>query len=75
MAGTKQVSTESVRAAQDLVVVFSRLRRQLREVAGFQGLTPSQTSAWLGLPNHLQTLGLANSNVYAPNRFPTLIGY
>ena len=34
----------AVRAARDLVVVFSRLRRRLREVADPHGLTPSQTS-------------------------------
>ena len=34
----------AVRAARDLVVVFSRLRRRLREVADAHGLTPSQTS-------------------------------
>jgi DNA-binding MarR family transcriptional regulator len=34
----------AVRAARDLVVMFSRLRRRLREVADIQDLTPSQTS-------------------------------
>jgi DNA-binding MarR family transcriptional regulator len=34
----------AVRAARELVVVFSRLRRRLREVADPHGLTPSQTS-------------------------------
>ncbi len=34
----------AVRAARDLVVVFSRLRRRLKEVSDPQGLTPSQTS-------------------------------
>jgi DNA-binding MarR family transcriptional regulator len=37
-------SESAVRAANDLVVVFSRLRRRLREVAEIQDLTPSQTS-------------------------------
>jgi len=40
-----ETSTESaVRAARDVRVVFSRLRRRLREVAARQDLTPSQTS-------------------------------
>jgi DNA-binding MarR family transcriptional regulator len=34
----------ATRAARDVVVAFSRLRRRLREVADDQGLTPSQTS-------------------------------
>nr|WP_296066045.1 MarR family transcriptional regulator [uncultured Actinoplanes sp.] len=39
-----QVPESAVRAASELRVVFSRLRRRLREVAGFGDLTPSQTS-------------------------------
>ncbi|MEU5565130.1 MarR family winged helix-turn-helix transcriptional regulator [Micromonospora musae] len=38
------ISAEAVRAAHELRVVFSRLRRQLREVADRNGLTPSQVS-------------------------------
>jgi DNA-binding MarR family transcriptional regulator len=38
------VTESAFRAARDLRVVFSRLRRRLREVAGGQDLTPSQTS-------------------------------
>src|SRR5690242_2654179 len=34
----------AAKAARDVVVVFSRLRRRLREVADPHGLTPSQTS-------------------------------
>ena len=37
-------SESAVEAARDLVVVFSRLGRRLREVAGDEDLTPSQTS-------------------------------
>ncbi|MFE9370254.1 MarR family winged helix-turn-helix transcriptional regulator [Streptomyces sp. NPDC006711] len=41
-----EISTSAVRAARDLRVVFSRLRRRLREVADHsQDLTPSQVSA------------------------------
>jgi DNA-binding MarR family transcriptional regulator len=40
----EDASESAVRAARDLVVVFSRLRHRLREVADIQGLTPSQTS-------------------------------
>jgi DNA-binding MarR family transcriptional regulator len=39
-----QVPESAVRAASELRVVFSRLRRRLREVAGFGDLTPSQTA-------------------------------
>ncbi|MCX5387105.1 MarR family winged helix-turn-helix transcriptional regulator [Streptomyces sp. NBC_00083] len=39
------VSASAVRVARDLRVVFSRLRRRLREVADVQDLTPSQVSA------------------------------
>jgi DNA-binding MarR family transcriptional regulator len=41
---TEGVSESAVRAARDLRVVFSRLRRRLSEVAATQDLTPSQTS-------------------------------
>ncbi|MEW2492096.1 MarR family transcriptional regulator [Streptomyces nodosus] len=39
------VSDSAARAARDLRVVFSRLRRRIREVAGDDELTPSQVSA------------------------------
>ncbi|MGW2865991.1 MarR family winged helix-turn-helix transcriptional regulator [Streptomyces sp. NPDC001205] len=39
------ISASAVHAARDLRVVFSRLRRRLREVADTQDLTPSQVSA------------------------------
>ena len=38
------VAESAVRAARELRVVVSRLRRRLREVAQFDDLTPSQTS-------------------------------
>jgi DNA-binding MarR family transcriptional regulator len=38
-------SDSAVRAARDLRVVFSRLRRRIREVAQDEDLTPSQVSA------------------------------
>ncbi|GHH72872.1 MarR family transcriptional regulator [Streptomyces sulfonofaciens] len=41
---TEGVSPSAVRAARDVRVVFTRLRRRLREVAGMRDLTPSQTS-------------------------------
>jgi DNA-binding MarR family transcriptional regulator len=37
-------SESAVRAARDVVVAFSRLRRRLKEVADIQDLTPSQAS-------------------------------
>jgi DNA-binding MarR family transcriptional regulator len=43
------VSESSARAARDLRVVFSRLRRRLREVATADDLTPSQTAVLLRL--------------------------
>ncbi|MEU6367137.1 MarR family transcriptional regulator [Streptomyces sp. NPDC046931] len=39
------VSESAARAARDLRVLFSRLRRRIREVAGDEDLTPSQVSA------------------------------
>jgi len=44
-----QVCESSVRAARDLRVVFSRLRRRLREVASADDLTPTQTAVLLRL--------------------------
>lgn len=44
-----KVSESSVRAARDLRVVFSRLRRRLREVAAADDLTPPQTAVLLRL--------------------------
>jgi DNA-binding MarR family transcriptional regulator len=44
-----RVSGTSVRAARDLRVVFSRLRRRLREVATADDLTPTQTAVLLRL--------------------------
>src|ERR1700753_1952607 len=38
------ISESAAAAARDVRVMFSRLRRQLREVAGGGGLTPSQTA-------------------------------
>ncbi|WP_156686228.1 MarR family winged helix-turn-helix transcriptional regulator [Mycobacterium sp. Marseille-P9652] len=43
------VSESSIRAARDLRVVFSRLRRRLREAATADDLTPPQTAALLRL--------------------------
>jgi DNA-binding MarR family transcriptional regulator len=40
-----QISDSAVRAARDLRVVFSRLRRRIREIAQDADLTPSQESA------------------------------
>ncbi|MFG2602556.1 MarR family winged helix-turn-helix transcriptional regulator [Streptomyces sp. NPDC048514] len=39
------ISESAVRAARDLRVVFSRLRRRIREIAQDADLTPSQESA------------------------------
>ncbi|MFZ1179141.1 MAG: MarR family transcriptional regulator [Mycobacterium sp.] len=44
-----RVSESSVRAARDLRVVFSRLRRRLRKVATADDLTPPQTAVLLRL--------------------------
>lgn len=40
-----RISDSAARAARDLRVVFSRLRRRIREVATDEDLTPSQESA------------------------------
>ncbi|POX54474.1 MarR family transcriptional regulator [Streptomyces sp. Ru71] len=39
------ISADAARAAQELRVLISRLRRRVREVAGDDALTPSQVSA------------------------------
>ncbi len=39
-----EVSEQAVRAARDVRVVFSRLRRRLRETYDTDGLTPTQTT-------------------------------
>ncbi len=44
-----QVSESSIRAARDLRVMFSRLRRRLREAATADDLTPPQTAVLLRL--------------------------
>lgn len=41
----ENVSESAVRAAHEVRVVFSRLRRRLKETYDTKGLTPSQTSA------------------------------
>jgi DNA-binding MarR family transcriptional regulator len=43
------VSPSAVAAAQDLRVLFSRLRRRLREIATADDLTPSQTAVLIRL--------------------------
>jgi DNA-binding MarR family transcriptional regulator len=43
------VSDSAVKAARDLRVVFSRLRRRLKEVATGEDLTPSQTAVLIRL--------------------------
>jgi DNA-binding MarR family transcriptional regulator len=45
------ITESSVVAARDLRVVFSRLRRRMREVAAGQDLTPSQTAVLSRLAN------------------------
>jgi DNA-binding MarR family transcriptional regulator len=45
----QKVSDSSVRAARDLRVMFSRLRRQLKELATADDLTPSQTAVLIRL--------------------------
>lgn len=44
-----EVSESAARAARDLKVVFSRLRRRLRELATAEDLTPSQTAVLIRL--------------------------
>jgi DNA-binding MarR family transcriptional regulator len=57
------ISDSAAAAARDLRVMFSRLRRQLREVAGGAGLTPSQiavlTRLWREGESSASTLAAA----------------
>lgn len=55
------VAESAARAASDVRVVLSRLRRRLREVAGIQDLTPSQVSAL----SRLSTDGPASTSALA----------
>ncbi|SIQ74036.1 MarR family winged helix-turn-helix transcriptional regulator [Micromonospora avicenniae] len=61
MTTRPEISTEAVRAAHELRVVFGRLRRQLREVADRNGLTPSQVSVL----SRLATSGPASASELA----------
>ncbi|MEU0969311.1 MarR family transcriptional regulator [Streptomyces sp. NPDC005917] len=47
-----QISDSATRAARDLRVVFSRLRRRIREIAQDADLTPSQESALTLVSKH-----------------------
>ncbi|HEX6500478.1 MAG TPA: MarR family transcriptional regulator [Micromonosporaceae bacterium] len=49
MDENRDVSALAVRAANDVRVVFGRLRRRLKELAGSDDLTPSQASVLLRL--------------------------
>ncbi|MGW7266468.1 MarR family winged helix-turn-helix transcriptional regulator [Streptomyces sp. NPDC054842] len=62
------ISDSAARAAQDLRVVFSRLRRRIREVAETQELTPSQVSALtlLGKSGAATASGLAAAEGVRP---------
>ncbi|MDF3298985.1 MarR family winged helix-turn-helix transcriptional regulator [Streptomyces tropicalis] len=46
------ISASAARAARDLRVAFSRLRRRIREVGQDEGLTPSQVSALTLIGKH-----------------------
>ena len=48
----EDISDSAARAARDLRVVFSRLRRRIREVAEDDELTPSQVSALTLVAKH-----------------------
>jgi DNA-binding MarR family transcriptional regulator len=45
----RQISESSVVAARELRVMFSRLRRKLKELATADDLTPSETAVLIGL--------------------------
>jgi DNA-binding MarR family transcriptional regulator len=49
LAEVQKVSDSSVRAARELRVMFSRLRRRLKELATDDDLTPSQTAVLIRL--------------------------
>jgi DNA-binding MarR family transcriptional regulator len=48
----ERISDSAARAARDLRVVFSRLRRRIREVAQSEELTPPQVSALTLIAKH-----------------------
>jgi DNA-binding MarR family transcriptional regulator len=66
----------SVGTARDVVVVFSRLRRRLREVADPQGLTPSQRSVLSRLEKDgpASASGLATAERVRPQSMAATLG-
>jgi len=70
------VEDSSVRAARDVVVVFSRLRRRLREVADPHGLTPSQRSVLSRLDKDgpASASGLATAERVRPQSMAAILG-
>jgi DNA-binding MarR family transcriptional regulator len=64
----QKVSDSSVRAARDLRVMFSRLRRRLKELATADDLTPSQTAVLIRLikDGPASTSGLAGAERVRP---------
>lgn len=73
---TEDVSGSAARAARDLRVVFSRLRRRLREVYDTRQLTPSQTSVLsrLGKDGDASTSDLAAAERVRPQSMAATLG-
>ncbi|MFC5911031.1 MarR family winged helix-turn-helix transcriptional regulator [Streptacidiphilus monticola] len=61
MTKSSPVTASAAEAAQELRVVFSRIRRKLREIGAEEGLTPSQTSVL----SRLSKEGPASASVLA----------
>ncbi|MFJ8196661.1 MarR family winged helix-turn-helix transcriptional regulator [Streptomyces sp. NPDC096152] len=69
------ISASAARAARDLRVVFSRLRRRIREVARDEDLTPSQVSALTLVGKHgaATASALASAEGVRPQSMATIL--
>ncbi|MGW2517007.1 MarR family winged helix-turn-helix transcriptional regulator [Streptomyces sp. NPDC001617] len=72
----ESITGSAARAARDLRVVFSRLRRRIREVAEDDELTPSQVSALTLVAKHgaATASALATAEGVRPQSMATTLG-
>src|ERR1700692_4713581 len=74
--GVEAISESAARAAQELRVVFSRLRRRLKDFATGEDLTPSQTAVLIRLweDGASSTSALAGAERVRPQSMATIVG-
>jgi DNA-binding MarR family transcriptional regulator len=73
--GVEAISESAARAAQELRVVFSRLRRRLKDFAAGEDLTPSQTAVLIRLwkDGASSTSALAGAERVRPQSMATIV--